>query len=490
MLDLALIRAEPARVKAALARRGVGPEAVDAVTELDGRWTARAEVREALRIRRRQISDEVARRKADLTAGPDWDAGTFHSPDLVQAGREVAQELHAVEAEMADLAAVRDEALRALPNLPATDVPDEARPAEPVPEPAAEPAIEPAAEAAGHARPTAAPPWPKDFPPLAHRDLIEMLGLAQTAASAGRGFLVWRGQGARLVRGLVRFMLDVHTREGGCEEVLAPSVAARAALVGSAHLPLLEEKMYAVEPHATDPATTSRDREGAVGPDPSLALGASQATPAGRSRGRLDHHLFLAPRAEPHLANLYAGTTLPGDRLPERLVAAGSAFRRTVGGHGSGKGGLLRLHEFPTVEVYTVCRPDQSEEELARAVGSAETILARLDVECRRTLRPAPRLSHAAARTVDLQVWAPGTGRWLEVAAISTFTDYQARRTGTRYRDLGGRTRFVHTVGGAAVALPRLAAAIIENGQQADGTVRLPEALAAYVETDVLRAPE
>jgi len=170
-------------------------------------------------------------------------------------------------------------------------------------------------------------------------------------------------------------------------------------------------------------------------------------------------------------------------------VAAGSAFRRTVGSHGGGKGGLLRLHEFPTVEVYSVCRPDRSDEELAHAVESAETILARLELPYRRVLRPAPRLSHAAARTVDLEVGAPGTGRWLEVAAISNFTDYQARRTGTRYRDGHGRPRFVHTVGGAAVAVPRLVAALLENGQQADGTIRVPEALVPYVETDVLRAP-
>jgi len=505
MLDLALIRAEPARVKAALARRGVAPEAVDAVTELDGRWTARAEVREALRIRRRQISDEVARRKTHPRTGPDLDADTFGAPDLVQAGRQVARELHALETEMADLKAKREEALLALPNLPATDVP------------AAEPAIEPAAEAAGHPPPPGTPPWPKDFPPLTHRDIVEMLGLAQTAGSAGRGFLVWRGRGARLVRGLIRFMLDVHTREGGYEEVLTPSVATRQALTGSAHLPLLEEKMYRVEGHHTNHSTAPSLTVGAshdVFPAPSLTVGAS-------------HDVFLVPRAEPHLANLYAGKTLPGERLPERFVAAGPAFRRTVGSHGRGKGGLLRLHEFPTVEVYAFCRPDQSESELAHAVRSAETILQRLDLPCRRTLRPAPGLSHAAAKTVDLEVWAPGTGRWLEVAAISGFTDYQARRTNTRFRKRGhsafspapydpkppvpgqsppqtqgsgrrkkqnvpfsfsdgGRPRLVHTVGGAAVALPRLVAAILENGQEEDGTVRLPDALASYMGEGVL----
>jgi len=458
MLDLALIRAEPARVKASLARRGVGAEAVDAVIDLDARRSSRQEVLEALRVRRRRISDEVARRRTALRTGPDWDADTFDAPDLVQAGREVARQLHAVETEMADLAARRDRALLVLPNLPMTDVPDE-----------------PAAPAVGD------PAWHQPFAPLAHWDLIEMLGLARTAGeTAGRGFLVWRGPGARLVRALVEWMLDVHTREGGCEEVRAPSVATRAALTGSAHLPLLEDKMYAVAPHATDPATTSRDHR-----DPSR----DHRDPSRDREGAVGaaHDLFLAPRAEPHLAGLYAGQVLDDAALPVRLVAAGNALRRESHGGGAAGRGLLRLHEFPTVELYTFCRPGRADAELERAIAAAETILARLGAAYRRRLRPAPHLSHAAARTVDLDVWAPGTGRWLDVAAVSTFTDYQARRTNTRCRDAQGRTRLVHTVGGAAVAVPHLVAALLENGQQEDGSVRLPEALAGAVGETIRR---
>jgi len=444
MLDLVLIRSEPARVKAALERRGVPAEAVDAVARLDRRWSARQEVRDALRARRRQIADEVARRRA---AGSAARAGALAATDrdLVRAGREVGRDLHAVEKEMAGMAAERDAALLALPNLPATDVPD------------APPALDPSG-----------PAWPKPFPPLAHWDLLEMLRLAIPAgASAGSGFLVWRGLGTRLVRGLVRLMLDVHAADGR-EEILAPPVATRQALEGSAHLPLLEDKMYrAVE---------------------AGGAGAAGAGPA--------HDLFLAPRVEPHLAALHAGEVLGADALPHRLVAAATACRRASHGGGSAGRGLLRLHAFPTVEVYTFCRPAESHAELERAVASAETILVRLGVPHRRRLRAARDLSHAAARTVSLDVWSPGLpaagndagrrGRWLEVAALSSFTDYQARRTGTRFRDAGGRTRLVHTVGGAAVALPRLMAALLETGQEADGSVRLPPALAAYVGTDVL----
>jgi len=350
---------------------------------------------------------------------------------------------------MARLAARRHAALLALPNLVMTDVPDAAPPA----------------------APAAPPPWTKPFPPLPHWDLLEMLGLARPAtATAGRGFLVWRGQGARLVRAMLGFMLDVHTRERGCEEVIAPTLATRAALTGSAHLPGLEGRMYAVgRPPPEGPSGDAPD-----------------ADPAAAPHGPRAGDLFLAPRAEPHLAGLYAGLVLDGDHLPERLVAAAAALRQEIGSHGRAARGLLRLHEFPTVEVYTFCRPDQADAELAYAAASAETILDRLGLAHRRSLRSAPALSHAAARTVDLDVWAPGMGRWLPVAALSHFTDYQARRTGTRCSEPGGRARLAHTVGGAAVALPHALAALLETGQEADGSVRLPAALEPYAGMDRL----
>jgi len=446
MLDLALIRAEPARVEAALARRGISGEAVAAVLALDAEWAARFATRESLRVRRRRASEEVARLKA---AGAD-------SSDLEDLARSVSDQLARVEAEVADLDRRRLESLLALPNLPATDVPN------------AEPA---AAETP--------PQWPKPFTPLAHLDLLEMLRLAAPAdpPGPGHGFLVWRGRGARLVRALVDFMLDLHTGEHGCEEVRAPAVTTRAALTASAHLPRLEGKMYRVaeaaasEPAASEPAAS----------EPAASEPAAEAAGHPAALGPRDRDLFLAPRAEPHLANLYAGRTLAAADLPIRLVAAGPALRREASAGGKAGRGLLRLHEFDTVELYTFTRPESDAEELDRAVAAAEAVLVRLQVPHRRRLRPAPRLSHAAAKTVDLDVWAPGVGEWLTVAAISSFTDYQARRTETRFRDERGRVRLVHTIGGAAVALPHLIAAILENGQEADGSVRLPAALAPYL---------
>jgi len=212
--------------------------------------------------------------------------------------------------------------------------------------------------------------------------------------------------------------------------------------------------------------------------NPSLALGAGKS-----------NDLFLAPRAEPHLANLFRGEILDAGALPARFVAAGPALRREAE-HGGRRGrGLLRLHEFPTVEVYAFCRPEESEAELARAVEAADRILERLGLAHRRLLRGARRLSRAAAKTIDLEVWAPALGEWLGVAALSTFTDYQSRRTRTRFRGADGKAHLVHTVGGAAVALPHLVAAILENGQQSDGSVRLPDALGPYMAGETALVP-
>ena len=440
MLDVALVRAEPARVRAALARRGVPPEAVDAVVELDAQATDRLEVREALRLRRRRISEETA---AARKSGEE-------SADFEELGRAVGKELAAVEADLADLEARRLRAIYALPNLPATDTPDECTEFD-------------------DTRDLTVAARPMPVLPLHHADLIELLGLAAPADTPGpgRGFLIWRGAGARLIRALTTFMLDIHTREFGCEEVRAPAITTRAALTNSAHLPLLEDKMYALcEPlrrvGALHPRGHEEDR---VGPEDPPYTGGG------------DRDLFLAPRAEPALANLYADSCLDAARLPIRLVSAGPAFRREASAGGAAGRGLIRLHEFDTVELYAFARPDQADDELACAVRAAETILTRLEVPFRRRLRAARDLSHAAAKTIDLEVWSPGCDRWLPVAAISSFTDYQARRTNTRHGEPGGRPRFVHTTGGAAVALPHLVAAILENFQESDGSVRLPSAL-------------
>jgi len=474
MLDSRLIRAEPARVRAGLARRGAPADALDRAVELDAHWAARDALAEALRLRRRRISEEIARAKT-APGAPGTD-------DLERLGREIAKELRGARRDLARLDAERRLALLALPNLPASDV----------------------SEATAVLEETflGAPPRASRVSGrmLRHRDLLSILGLAHTAdVSAGRGFLVWRGAGARLLRALAAFMLDVHARQFGYEEVRCPSVATRDALEGSAHLPGLEEKMYALsEPGADLSAEASAKAEAPGQPQSAVARAtagehrrplprSAHSEPRAEARGETGSAvvrasaLFLAPRAEPHLANLFRGQILDAGTLPARFVASGPAFRREAD-HGGAKGrGLFRLHEFPTVEVYAFCRPEESEAELEQAVEAATKILTLLEVPHRRLLRGARSLSHAAAKTIDLEVWTAGAEQWLGVAALSSFTDYQARRTETRYRAADGKPRLVHTVGGAAVAIPHLVAALLENGQEADGSVRLPEALRPYM---------
>jgi seryl-tRNA synthetase len=494
MLDSRLIRAEPARVRAGLARRGAPADALDRAVELDARWAARDALAEALRLRRRRTSEEIARAKT-APGAPGTD-------DLERLGRQIAEELREARRDLARLDAERRLALLDLPNLPASDVPEETI----VLEETFLGAPPRARRGSGGA--------------LTHWDLVKLLALAYPAAghgtlagracrgstaargrareaSAGRGFLLWRGQGARLLRALAAFMLDVHARDFGYEEVRCPSVATREALEGSAHLPGLEEKMYAVSKRGR----ISFARRFAAGLAPRSEQPAPRkrgGEPAARQVDRIylkppsnDTDLFLIPRTEPHLANLFRGQVLDAGALPARFVASGPAFRRESA-HGGAKGrGLLRLHEFPTVEVYAFTRPEESEAELARAVEAATKILALLEVPHRRLLRGVRSLSHAAAKTIDLEVWAAGAEQWLGVAALSSFTDYQARRTETRYRAADGKPRLVHTVGGAAVAIPHLVAAILENHQQSDGSVRLPEALRPYMGgLDRLRPPE
>ena len=460
MLDPSLVRAEPARVRAGLERRGADAAILDRLLQTDGRWVAKTSLADSLRTRRRRVSEEIARQRGE---GAD-------TADLEQIGREVADQMRTVERELAALRAARREALLLLPNLPAPEVPEETTVLHETPPRARRGLVRHSPEGEGGSGGA-----------LPHWDIIKMLDLARPASSsAGRGFLLWRGAGARLLRALEAFMLDLHTRQFACAEVRCPSLATREALEGSAHLPGLEEKMYALsEPGAgeNDPRCLFPD-----GPDGCCAEKTPGVFFAPRRRLEGGARLFLVPRAEPHLANLFRGEILEAGALPARFVAAGPALRREADHGGSAGRGLLRLHEFPTVEVYAFCRPEESEAELERAAEAATGILARLDVPHRRLLRGARHLSRAAAKTIDLEVWAAGLEQWLPVAALSSFTDYQARRTETRFRAADGKPRLVHTVGGAAVAIPHLVAAILENGQEADGSVRLPEALWPYLD--------
>ncbi len=271
-----------------------------------------------------------------------------------------------------------------------------------------------------------------------------MLDLARGAKISGSGFIVYRGYGAKLVRALINLMLDTHTTEHGYEETWVPLVVNRASMTGTGQLPKFEDDMYAV--HGED--------------------------------------AFLIPTAEVPVTNLYRDEILDVAELPKALTAYSACFRKEAGAAGKDTRGLLRVHEFDKVEMVRYARPEHSDAELELLTCHAEAILRKLELPYRVLLLAAGDTGFASSQTYDLEVWAPGVGKWLEVSSCSNFGDFQARRMNIRYRPAAGeKPRFVHTLNGSGLALPRIIAALLEHGQQADGSITIPAALQPYLGT-------
>jgi len=277
---------------------------------------------------------------------------------------------------------------------------------------------------------------------------LGIIDLPRGAKVAGSGFIVYRGAGAKLVRALMNLMLDVHTEEHAYEEAWVPLVVNRASMTGTGQLPKFEEDMYGI--------------------------------PA--------EDLFLIPTAEVPVTNLYRDEILEASDLPKGLCAYSACFRREAGSAGKDTRGLLRVHQFDKVELVRYATPESSREQLELLTRHAETMLERLELPYRRVLLAAGDTGFSSAMTYDLEVFAPAVGKWLEVSSCSVFTDFQARRANIRYRPAPGeKPRFVHTLNGSALAFSRIIASILEHHQQADGSVRIPEALQPYVGRAVLR---
>ncbi|OLD51251.1 MAG: serine--tRNA ligase, partial [Gemmatimonadetes bacterium 13_1_40CM_2_60_3] len=271
---------------------------------------------------------------------------------------------------------------------------------------------------------------------------LGIIDFERGAKISGSGFIVFRGIGARLVRALMNMMLDVHTREHGYEETWVPVVVNRASMTGTAQLPKFEEDMYALR----------------------------------------DEDAFLIPTAEVPLTNLYRDEIIPESELPKSFTAYSPCFRREAGAAGKDTRGLLRVHEFDKVELVRYATPESSEEQLELLTGHAEKILTLLDLPYRVVRLASGDTGFASAHTYDLETFAPGIGKWLEVSSCSNFTDFQARRANIRYKPAeGGKPRFVHTLNGSGLAFPRVIASILEHHQEEDGSVRVPAALSTYL---------
>ena len=282
-----------------------------------------------------------------------------------------------------------------------------------------------------------------DFPVKAHWELgpeLGILDLERAAKVTGARFAVYWNAGARLERALTNFMLDVHTREHGYTEVLPPFLINSASLFGTGQLPKFAEDLFKCE----------------------------------------GYDFWLAPTAEVPVTNLFRGETLEAERLPIRLCAYTPCFRSEAGSYGRDVRGIIRQHQFQKVELVKFTRPEQSYEELEALTADAENILRRLGLPYRTVVLGTGDMGFSSAKTYDLDVWLPGLGEYKEISSCSNFEASQARRAGIRMKGAKGKSEFVHTLNGSGLAIGRTWVALVENYQQADGSVVIPEALRPY----------
>jgi len=288
-----------------------------------------------------------------------------------------------------------------------------------------------------------------DFAPKAHWDLgpeLGILDLERAAKIAGARFALYWDMGAKLERALTNFMLDLHTREHGYTEVLPPFLVNSRSLFGTGQLPKFQEDLFKCE----------------------------------------GHDLWLIPTAEVPVTNIYAGETLEADALPVKLCACTSCFRSEAGSYGRDVRGIIRVHQFQKVELVKFVRPEASYDELEKLTADAEDILRRLGLPYRTMVLSTGDMGFAAAKTYDIEVWLPGQNGYKEISSCSNYEAFQARRAGIRFR-AGKKAEFVHTLNGSGLAVGRTWVAIIENYQQADGTVVVPEALRPYLNEEIIR---
>ena len=278
---------------------------------------------------------------------------------------------------------------------------------------------------------------------------LKLLDLERAAKLSGSGFICFTGAGAKLERALLNLMLDVHTREHGYAEISPPFVVRRDCMIGTSQLPKFEPDMYGLE----------------------------------------QGELFLVPTAEVPVTNFYRDEILPLVDLPKNFVAYTPCFRREAGSAGRETRGIIRVHQFDKVELVKFTVAEKSYEELETLVKNAERILQLLGLHYRIIELCTGDLGFGAAKAYDIEVWSPGQDGYLEVSSCSNYEDFQARRMNLRYKEADGKNRFCHTLNGSGLALPRVFAALIENNQQPDGSIRVPEKLQPYFGNDEIRMP-
>ena len=390
---------------------------IDAILELDKKRRELIGEKESLEAKKNKASKDIAVAKKE---GKDAAAAITEMRAVAEDINKLADTLKEIESQL-------DRALLTVPNLPHDDVPvgsDESG--------------NKIVKQVGEKRQF-------DFKIRPHWEIGEIIGaldIARGVKVSGSGFYTLTGVGALLERALINFMLDLHTNEHGYRELMIPYIAGSDAMVGSAQLPKLAEDMYHIE-----------------GDD-----------------------LYLIPTAEVPITNLHAGEILQAEDLPKYYCAFSPCFRREAGSYGKDVRGITRVHQFHKVEMVKIVEPESSYEEHEKLLANAEAVLQRLELPYRVNLLCTGDLSFAAAKCYDLEAFAPGMDSWLEVSSCSNFEAFQARRMNLRYRpEKGAKPVFVHTLNGSGLALPRTVIAILENYQQADGSVTVPKVLVPYM---------
>jgi seryl-tRNA synthetase len=434
MIDIHLVRDDPDQVKSALARRGVDPSEVDRLAHLDAEHRRHLGRQEALRAEVKAISRRVgAARKAGETA---------EGERLAAESRRLGELERAAAGEADSAAATLRQMLLVLPNLPSPDAPDGDGPEDNV-------VVREWWPGKDEGRPV---PVPGEHQRVPHWEVGEALGLldmARGARLAGSMFPLYRGAGARLLRALTSMAMERHV--DSYEEIRPPTLVLTETMTSTGHLPKFSDEAYHVE----------RD------------------------------DLWAIPTAEVPLTSMHRDEILAEADLPVRLMAVTQCFRREAGAAGRDTRGLLRVHEFEKVELFAYATADQAPAAQADVLERAEGILQALGLHYRVVDLCTGDLGASSARTFDLEAYAPGCDRWLEVSSVSWFRDYQARRANVRYRPVaGGAPMLVHTVNGSALAWARIWAALVEVGRQPDGSVHLPDCLAPWMGgSPVLAAP-
>ena len=416
MIDIKKLRDEFDKTAAELARRGVEKETLAKARDLDAKRRALVGETETLKAKRNAASKEIgilAKNGGDIAAAKE---------EMRKVGDRIAM----IDKELAQVDHDLRETLLMIPNIPAPEIPT-------------------GMDSEANVVVRKVGEWKEpDFKIPTHIEIGEKLGIfdfPRGVKLTGTGFPIILGQGAKLQRALIQYMLDLHCQKQGYTEMLPPFVVNSDSMTGTGQLPKFAEDLYHCQ---------------------------------------IDD-FWLIPTAEVPVTNYYRDDILSGKDLPIKLTAYTPCFRREAGSAGKMTRGMLRVHQFDKVEMVNFVHPEHSFEQLEVLVKEAEEVLTGLGLHFRVLQLCSGDMGFSAAKCYDLELWAPGEQQWLEVSSCSCFTDYQARRLNCRFKDADGKTKFVHTLNGSGVALPRLVVALLEQHLNADGSVTIPEVLRPYM---------